>query len=169
MASRSYPAWKKVMKWLREADQVETLAINGDSFVFEEIPENFRAFMDENAKDSKWVIHDVEGERKKHIIDVVESWFYETDGLSLCAFRPHHYFIGRKGSDSLIVQLCFECGLVRTKGAIERSGFIDRENKGEEIPSLFGIGVDVSPMEYRKIHFPPPEQKPKQSWPIGGT
>lgn len=44
------------MNWLREADLVETLAIEGESFVFEEIPANFRAFMNEQAKTLGWAM-----------------------------------------------------------------------------------------------------------------
>ena len=156
------------MKWLRGADQIQILAVNGESFVFNEIPADIRAVMNEQVSESTWIMQDVEGENRNHMIDFVGSLFYETDAASGCIFRPHHYVIGSKGPEVLILHLCFECGKARTVGAIEREGYIHCE-KLAEVSSIFGIAVDRISPDNRITFFPPPIPKPKQTWPVGGN
>ncbi len=162
------PAWKEVLNWLREADQVQTLAIDGESFVFEESPADYRAFMNERAKDSNWMIQDIEGESLNRAVNFVESCLFETQAASGCIFRPHHYVIGRKDSESLVLHLCFECGLAHAMGVIESEGYIQCENL-DEATSIFGIRPNRSSQDNRITYFPPPDSKPKQTWPIGGN
>lgn len=142
------PIWNQYAKFLREADTVQTIATTYDSFPYDEVPDDVEKFFHDKAPKEQTKIQLCDKAMREKVLDCIAQSTSQEGSRASC-FDPHHFVIAKKGSETVVLSLCYTCGLCSVTGAIEMSDSIFPNSMGKATEAF---GIDIDRLMVEKSH-----------------
>ncbi|MBI1335109.1 MAG: hypothetical protein JST12_19970 [Armatimonadetes bacterium] len=133
------PRWNQYATFLREADTVQTVATTFDFFPFDNPPTNIEKYLSEKEPGGRHKVQICDAKMRERILSCIAQITTQQDMASSC-FCPHHFVIATKGSQRVVLSICFFCQSCLTGGSIQVQDSISKSGI-HDTAEAFGIDL----------------------------
>ncbi len=141
------PRWREFATFIREADSVQTVATDYDRFPYLKPPDSPERFLTRVNLNGQNKTQTYDQAKREQILKLIADSTTQEAGAPSC-FSPHHYVIARKGSQQVVLSLCYQCHWCSVEGAIQVTDSLSHR-AGQEVPNVFGIDLKLDLPKHR--------------------
>lgn len=135
------PRWKDFATFIRGADRVEIVATDYGSFPYLKPPDSPEQFLNRVNLNGQNKVQTCDLAKREQILKLIADSTTQEGNASSC-FSPHHYVIARKGSQQVVLSLCYQCHWCLVEGAIKVTDTLS-PNAVQEATSVFGVDLKL--------------------------
>ncbi len=143
------PEWDQVFDFVRTADKVETVATTYAAFEYEKPPADIQKTLLKYDPTGHHMVQVVSMERRAELVALLKKMPDDQLYTAAC-FCPHHYIRATKGSQQIVISMCYFCEGMGVTGAIKVSTNM-RKDTADEVSRIFGL--DVFPYLNKKCYL----------------
>lgn len=135
------PRWKDFAAFIRQADRVEIVATDYGSFPYLKPPDSPEQFLNRVNRSGQNKIQTCDQAKREQILKLIADSTTQEGSASSC-FSPHHYVIARKGSQQVVLSLCYQCHWCSVEGAIKITDTLS-PSAVQEATNVFGVDLKL--------------------------
>ena len=133
------PEWTATSQFITSADSVQTIATTYSEMPYQRFPADPDAYLRQKAPNEKRAIQTCDPQQRERLLESLSSVLDSEAGSASC-FCPHHFVVATKGSQKLVIAICYFCSTMSVDGAIKMNTSITHDSLSTA-SDAFGIDL----------------------------
>jgi hypothetical protein len=133
------PEWNAVFDFIKTADKVEPIATTYDAFEFDQPPSEPAKFLSKFDPTGHHLVQEVPLTNRTALVQILKGLPDDQNVADAC-FCPHHFIVAVKGSQRIVVSICYSCEGIAVSGALKMIANLRADTK-DEVSKFFGLDV----------------------------
>ena len=131
--------WDPVFEFIQNAEKVDTIATTYDGFEYKKPPLDPFKVLNQYDPNGHHQVKEVPQASRAKLVAILKKMPEDQESVDAC-FCPHHFIVASKGSQKMVLSMCFNCNAMGTDGAMSVSTGM-RKDTQNEVSDFFGLDV----------------------------